>query len=150
MSPARWIWLSCAALAVLAPVAAAGRDVVGRNEVTVAWAPPAGEVAAYAVFVSRDGGPYRSEQYTREASARIAGRLGESVQVLVRAYGATPDGTVTSPPSEPSELIRFLGDAPPASLAHDAAPLAVEPASALPRCTRAVVRAAVVPDPGRG
>ena len=98
---------------MLAPAAAAGRDLVGRSEVRVAWTPPAGEVAAYVVFVSRDGGPYQSEQYTREASARIAGRSGESVQVLVRAYGASASGTFTSPPSEPSEVIRFLADAPP-------------------------------------
>jgi len=106
---------------VLAPAAAAGRDLVGRSEVRVAWTPPAGEVAAYVVFVSRDGGPYQSEQYTREASARIAGRSGESVQVLVRAYGASASGTFTSPPSEPSEVIRFLADAPPASPAFGAA-----------------------------
>jgi hypothetical protein len=132
VGPARAIGLWCAALAVLAPAAAAGLDVVGRSEVRVAWTSPAGEIAAYVVFVSRDGGPYRSEQYTREASAHIAGRLGESVQVLVRAYGATADGTVTSPPSEPSELIRFLGDAPPASLAVDAAPLPSSPPRPLP------------------
>jgi hypothetical protein len=132
VSPARAIWLSWAALAVLAPAAAAGLDVVGRSEVRVAWTSPAGEVAAYVVFVSRDGGPYRSEQYTREASAQIAGRLGESVQVLVRAYGATAGGTVTSPPSEPSEVIRFLGDAPPASLAVDGTPLPSSPLQLLP------------------
>lgn len=132
MSAARAIGLSCAALAVLAPAAAAGRDVIGRNEVRLAWTPPAGEIAAYVVFVSRDGGPYRSEQYTREASAHIAGRLGESVQVLVRAYGETAGGTVTSPPSEPSELIRFLGDAPPASLAVESAPLPSSPPRPLP------------------
>jgi hypothetical protein len=95
--------------------------VVGRSEVRVAWAAPAGEIAAYVVFVSRDGGPYRSEQYTREASARIAGRPGERVQVVVRAYGASAGGTATSPPSEPSEVIRFLGDAQPASPAIDTA-----------------------------
>jgi hypothetical protein len=132
VSPARAIWLSFAALTALAPAAAVGRDVVGRSEVRVAWTPPAGEVAAYVVFVSRDGGPYHSEQYTREASARIAGRSGESVQVLVRAYGASATGTFTSPPSEPSEVIRFLADQPPASRGIDAPPpRAASPAQSL-------------------
>jgi hypothetical protein len=129
VSRARAVWLSCAALALLAPAAAAGRDVVGRSEVRVAWTPPAGQVAAYVVFVSRDGGPYQSEQYTREAAARITGRSGESVQVLVRAYAATAGGTVSSPASEPSELIRFLGDAPPASPASHATPRSSLPPS---------------------
>jgi hypothetical protein len=132
VSPARWIWLSCAALAVLAPVAAASRDVVGRSEVRVAWTPPAGEITVYVVFVSRDGGPYRSEQYTREASALIAGRLGETVQVLVRAYATTASGSVTSPPSEPSEVIRFLRDAVAASAALDIAPTPPSPPRAVP------------------
>jgi hypothetical protein len=127
--PARAIWLSCAVLAAFEPSPAAARDVVGGNEVRVAWPPPAGEVAAYVVFVSRNGGPYQSEQYTREASARIAGRSGESVQVLVRAYGASASGTFTSPPSEPSELIRFLADAPPAAPAPDAG---LPPPNAMP------------------
>ena len=110
------------ALAALVPGVASGRDVIGRGEVRVAWAPAAGPIAAYVVFVSRDGGPYRSEQYTREPSARIAGQPGERVQVLVRAYGATEDGAVTSPPSEPSEVIRFLAEAAPDPVAAERPP----------------------------
>ena len=116
--PRCFLWLAWVAVAALAPNRAAARDVIGRSEVRVVWEPAAGEVAAYGVFVSRDGGPYRSEQYTREPSARIAGRPGESVQVRVRAFSTSANDTRPSPPSEPSEVIRFLtAAAPPAQLA---------------------------------
>jgi hypothetical protein len=118
----------CAALVALAPEVAFGRDVIGRGDVQLAWGRAEGEVGAYVVFVSRDGGPFRSEQYTAEPQARVAGRLGESVQVLVRAYAISAGRTLTSAPSEPSETIRFLAStssvsAPPPSVAPAIAPL---------------------------
>lgn len=137
-APLRALCLALALVDALAPVKAAARDVIGRSEVRVAWEPAAGDVAAYVVFVSRDGGPYRSEQYTREPSALVAGRAGESVLVRVRAYAATAGGTRTSPASDPSELIRFLPEAaPPAAPARDAVapPPARAIGSAPPRST---------------
>ena len=118
----------CAALVALAPEVALGRDVIGRGDVQLAWERAEGEVGAYVVFVSRDGGPFRSEQYTAEPQARVTGRLGESVQVLVRAYAVSAGRTLTSAPSEPSETIRFLAhtspvSAPPPSAAPATAPL---------------------------
>jgi len=119
----------CAALVALAPADAFGRDVIGRSEVDLAWSRAAGEVGAYVVFVSRDGGPFRSEQYTAEPRVRVAGRQGETVQVLVRAYAVAAGRTLTSAPSEPSEPIRFLaGDANPSAVS--AAPPSAAPATA--------------------
>jgi hypothetical protein len=71
--------------------------------------------------VSRNGGAYRSEQYTSEPRASVPGSPGETVQVRVRAYGVSEGATLTSAVSEPSEPIRFL-----------ASELAVAPASAAP------------------
>jgi len=67
----------CAALVALAPADAFGRDVIGRSEVDLAWSRAAGEVGAYVVFVSRDGGPFRSEQYTAEPRVRVAAGNGQ-------------------------------------------------------------------------
>ncbi len=83
------------------------RDIAGQGEVRLEWAPAGGEIGAYVVFVSRNGGPFRSEQYTLAPAAHVPGRLGESVQVLVRAYSVADGRTLESPPSPPSELIRF-------------------------------------------
>jgi hypothetical protein len=100
------VWL-CAALLALAPAASFGEDVRG-DAALLAWRPAAGDVAVYVVFVSRDGGPFRSEQYTREPRVRVFGREGETVQVRVRAYGLAAGRVVTGPPSEASEVLRFL------------------------------------------
>jgi hypothetical protein len=126
----------CACLA-LAPAAARARDVVGRGEVLVEWSPAAGAAAASAVFVSRDGGPFRSEQYTTSPRARVAGRAGETVKVLVRAYAVTGGRTLSSAPSEPSEPIRFLApssgvSAPPPSAAPATEPLPAPARAAAP------------------
>jgi hypothetical protein len=99
----------CAASVALAPVPALARDVAG--EARLEWSPPSGVVGAYAVFVSRDGGPFRSEQYTTAPRARIAGEVGETVRVLVRAYVLVAGRTLASPASEPSEAIRFVAAA---------------------------------------
>jgi hypothetical protein len=117
-------WL-CAALAALAPYVAVARELAGRTEVRLEWAPAAGEIGAYVVFVSRNGGPFRSEQYTLAPVARIPGSRGETVQVLVRAYALADGRTLESPPSPPSELIRF---APPESATP--APVSAAPPSA--------------------
>jgi len=98
----------CAALVAFAPETAFALDVVGRSDVRLEWSPPAGEAAAYVLFVSRDGGPFRSEQYSAEPRARVAGHPGETVQVLVRAYAVAAGRTLASAPSEPSETIRFV------------------------------------------
>jgi len=119
---------TCAALFALAPAPACARDVVGRNEVRLQWDAPAGEVGAYVVFVSRDGGPYRSEQYTLEPRAQVGGRLGETVQVRVRAYAVASGRTLRSPASEASETIRFL----PATAAAALPPVSAPPPSVAP------------------
>jgi hypothetical protein len=112
-----------------AATSAHARDVVGRGDVQLAWSGAAGGASAYVVFVSRDGGPYRSEQYTSEPRARVAGRAGETVRVLVRAYGVANGRTLASAPSEPSEAIRFLA-AEPAAAAVGAPPPSVAPITA--------------------
>jgi hypothetical protein len=121
----------------LAPASAWARDVIGRGDVWIEWSPAAGAAAAYAVFVSRDGGPFRSEQYTSAPRARVAGRAGETVQVLVRAYGVERGRTVSSAPSEPSEPIRFVAAPPPASGVSAPPPSAAPATAALPAPTRA-------------
>jgi hypothetical protein len=106
--------LLCAFVALAAQRASA-RDVAGSS-VELAWSPASGRVVAYALFVSRDGGPFRSEQYVAEPRARVAGRVGETIQVRVRAYGIASERSVASAPSEPSEAVRFVanGGAAPA------------------------------------
>jgi hypothetical protein len=133
-------WLAAAfalGLAAGALVAEPARatDVVGRDAAELEWAPARGEVAAYVVFVSRNGGAYRSEQYTREPRARVPGSPGETVQVRVRAYGLSGDTTLTSAASEPSEPIRFLAAEPPLAAApagSSVAPAAPPPAKLAP------------------
>jgi hypothetical protein len=114
----------CVALAALQAEPARALDLVGQDAAELEWAPASGEVAAYVVFVSRNGGSYRSEQYTQEPRARVPGSPGETVQVRVRAYGVSGERTLSSAVSEPSEPIRFLApeapvpevaSAPPAS-----------------------------------
>jgi hypothetical protein len=123
---------TCAALLALAPSASLGRDVAGRSDVQLEWSRAAGGASAYVVFVSRDGGPFRSEQYTAEPRARVAGRPGETVQVLVRAYAVAGGRTLASPPSEPSEPIRFLAAEPEGGAVSAAPPSAAAPAPAAP------------------
>jgi hypothetical protein len=127
---------SGAAAAALAPAATLARDVIGAAE--LAWAPAAGEVGAYVVFVSRGGGPYRSEQYTRAPRARVGGRPGETVQVLVRAYALSDGRALASAPSEPSEPIRFVPAEPPASAVSAAPPSLAPPAPMLSQLLPAV------------
>jgi hypothetical protein len=122
----------CAALCAFAPATAFGRDVIGRSDVQLEWSRAAGEVGAYVVFVSRDGGPFRSEQYTAEPRARVAGRHGETVQVLVRAYAVSSGRTLASAPSEPSDPIRFLAGDPSTSPVSAPPPSAAPTTAALP------------------
>jgi hypothetical protein len=119
---------ACAAAVSLA-LAASAAEPAAREQAEVEWAPAKGDVAAYGVFVSRDGGPFRSEQYTREPRARIAGRPGETLRVRVRAYGLARGRSVASAPSEVSEPIRFAA-APRASAAAPAAVGAAPPPAA--------------------
>jgi hypothetical protein len=120
---------SGAAAAAFAPAAIFARDVIGAAE--LAWTPAAGAVGAYVVFVSRDGGPYRSEQYTRAPRTRVGGRPGETVQVLVRAYALSEGRALASAPSEPSEPIRFVPAEPLAAAVSAAPPSLVPPGAPL-------------------
>jgi hypothetical protein len=132
--------LACALLA-LAP-AAGGVELVDQDAAELTWAPSSGTVSAYVVFVSRNGGPYRSEQYTPLPRARVAGRPGETIRVRVRAYGVEDGRTLTSEPSEPSEPLRFAAartataapapGAPPAKRAPARLRGGQAPASAVP------------------
>jgi hypothetical protein len=119
--------LACLAFLVAqAPDAAAALELIGRDSAEIRWAPSSGGVSAYVVFVSRNGGPYRSEQYTPLPRARVAGGPGETIQVRVRAYGVEDGRTLTSEASPPSEPIRFAAARttamPPAALPAKAAP----------------------------
>jgi hypothetical protein len=102
-------------------------------------------VSAYVVFVSRDGGPYRSEQYTPLPRARVAGRPGETIRVRVRAYGVEDGLTLTSEASAPSEPIRFAAApgsaAPPVPAPAKAAP-GPSPAAAAPSAAPGVAPSA--------
>jgi hypothetical protein len=123
-----------AVLALSAPAASHALELIGRDTAELRWTPSSGEVSAYVVFVSRDGGPYRSEQYTPLPRARVAGSPGETIRVRVRAYGVEDGGTLSSEASAPSEPIRFA--ATPSSAAPPA-PLPAKPAPALPRAAPA-------------
>ena len=111
-----------AALGLVQTDRASALDLVGREAAELAWTAATGEVSAYVVFVSRDGGPYRSEQYTQEPRATVAGRTGETLQVRVRAYGVAGEVTLSSATSEASEPIRFLPAGAPTAKSLPAAP----------------------------
>ncbi len=105
----RWLAL-LAALCCSAPPARAVVSVVGRTSATFGWIPAAGEVAAYEVFVSRDGAPYPvlAERTVTAPSVTLNEVAGRSVRLRVRALDADGDA---GPLSEESERIVFASSA---------------------------------------
>jgi hypothetical protein len=86
--------------------------VVAGTQAIFRWAPAAGPVSGYQLFVSRNGSDLISAGMVGTNQVTLSGVAGDIVQVAVRAWGY-PNGTQAGfdwgPPSAPSEPIRFSG-----------------------------------------
>lgn len=92
------------------------------TEVTLRWAPAAGAVWGYQVFLSRNGGELSDLAVIGTNEVKVTGQPGEVVQIAVRAYGfpnGPTQGFEWGPASELSDPIRFAGEA----VARDVYPL---------------------------
>ena len=99
-------------VAVLASSEALAVDAVPGTVATLRWSPASGPVAGYGWFVARNGGPLVQEGLTTTNQAKLSGKPGEFIEVVVRAWGY-PNGEQTAfewgPESKRSEPIRFDG-----------------------------------------
>lgn len=111
-------WRSIPALLVAA-LALAGPsksiEVVGIGEATFHWEAASGPVAAYLVYVSRNGAPFPQfpEQAVQSPHADVPGKPGETVVVAVAALTAA--GQV-GPLSERSHPVRFSATPTPPAI----------------------------------
>jgi len=76
----------------------------GQTVATLAWAPSAGFVSNYLIFVSRNHGSYRFDQTVSSPSVAIPGAPGDAIQITVVA--ASEEGTFSAA-SVPSVEVRF-------------------------------------------
>jgi hypothetical protein len=96
------------ALTMLAP--AAGAVELNGTRADLAWAPASGDVASYAVFVSRNGAAANeAEQSVSGTSASVLGNFGDVL--VVQVAGLDANG-VMGPLSNASEPVEFV-DTPP-------------------------------------
>ena len=80
------------ALCFAAQPAAAVIDLVGKTSARFRWAPADGPVAAYLIYLSRNGGPLTSYamSHYREPYVTVYGQVGDSVQIAVKAISLSP------------------------------------------------------------
>ena len=90
-------------------------EVVGATKARFSWQPASGPVAAYLVYVSRNGAafPQWPEQYSLEPRTEVAGSVGQTIIVAVSALSANG---MAGPLSEPSHPVRFVTTPSPASI----------------------------------
>jgi hypothetical protein len=83
---------------------------VAANWLWVEWTPASGPVLGYAVYVSRNGGEMRLEQWALSTSAVVTGPYDEVVQVKVAAFDRDWTEGPPSPLSSPFRLVQPSGD----------------------------------------
>jgi hypothetical protein len=92
---------------------AATVDLVGVTTATFEWAPATGSVAAYLVYVARDGVGFPSvpEGFASASDRRVTvqGQFGQSLRVRVAAMGSN---LAVGPMSAASDEVRFLARPP--------------------------------------
>ncbi len=106
--------LALVCLLVALPASAAVVDVTGATA-QLGWAPASGPVAAYGVFISRNGGgfPAIPNQFVATPQVTLTGAAGDTLVVKVAAFDA---GGTKGPESALSDTLRFVAvaDPPPA------------------------------------
>lgn len=106
-SATRWPQrLALGLLGVLCAADARALEVVGASSARFSWEPASGPVAAYLVYVSRNGQtlPLFPEQFTYEPRADVPGSTGDTVVIAVAALGP---GAAVGPLSDLSYPVRF-------------------------------------------
>jgi hypothetical protein len=101
------------AASMLAASGSFAQVTVQGSEVTLRWAPAAGAVSGYQVFLSRNGGDPTDLSLISTNEVTITGQPGDVVQIAVRAYGfpnGPTQGFEWGPASELSDPIRFAGE----------------------------------------
>jgi hypothetical protein len=92
----------------LVQTADAAVDLPGPGAASFEWAPAAGPVAGYFVYVSNNGGPQlRYSTVSSGTSETVHCELGDAIVVSVMAFDAQGN---EGPVSPPSELVRFVED----------------------------------------
>jgi hypothetical protein len=108
----------------LVQTADAATELPGPGAARFEWAPAAGPVAGYFVYVSSNGGPeYHYSTVSSGTSETIRCELGDAIVVSVTAFDAQGN---EGPASPPSELVRFVeepGSEPPGDPPEKATPL---------------------------
>lgn len=94
--------------AALAPGAEAAASIIGKTWAILTWAPAAGDVAAYKVFVARSGGAWVEEGTVTYPAVMLDEAYGTWLRVRVAAIDS--EGTA-GPPSPESERIVFARSA---------------------------------------
>ena len=104
--PALWLAGAAVVAALLCAEGAGALEVVGAASARFTWEPASGPVAAYLVYVSRNGAPFPQfpEQFSYEPRADVAGAAGDTVVVGVAALGP---GATVGPLSQLSYPVRF-------------------------------------------
>jgi len=103
---ALWLIGTAVAAAVLCADGAGALEVVGAASARFTWEPASGPVAAYLVYVSRNGEPFPQfpEQFSYEPRADVAGAAGDTVVIGVAALGP---GATVGPLSQLSYPVHF-------------------------------------------
>jgi hypothetical protein len=95
-------------------LASAAIEIVGETQATFAWNSPAGTVAGYYVYVSRNGASAQLDSLVSDANRQtVHGSFGDTIQVSAAAFDE--QGNV-GPRSDPSEEVHFVESASPAPL----------------------------------
>jgi hypothetical protein len=124
---------ACLFAGVLAcPFAGAALELVGTNEARLMWQPASGPVAAYGVWISRDGSPFgaQPELSVTAPEFTLTGLYGARYVILVAAFDAAGN---QGPVSLPSDVIVFVrepapgGEEPPPVAEEEPPPLVEDP-----------------------
>lgn len=111
---ARQLLGALAAVALVFAVETQALEVVGASAARFTWEPASGPVAAYLVYVSRNGAPLPQfpNQFTYAPNVDIPGAVGDTVVVAVAALGP---GATVGPLSALSHPVHFVASpSPPA------------------------------------
>jgi hypothetical protein len=106
---ARLAVVATAMLMLASSSALAAIDVEG-NTATFAWTPSSGPVAAYSVYVDRNGGGFTTavEEHVSEPWVSLHGEFGDTIRISVMARGWDGAAPLSSVPSPISEEVRFV------------------------------------------
>jgi len=113
----RAAWWNCVPVCVVASLLASAsfaEIVVQGTQATFRWSPALGAVSGYQILVSRNGGGMVDGGTVTTTEATLSGRVGDVIQVAVRAWGypnGAQAGIQWGPVSALSEGTRFSSGA---------------------------------------